>query len=53
MDFLQQQLDCIGLERPILNGLLLLGSGTHQRLQGGALLHACGRCSGGSGAAVG
>ena len=53
MDFLHQQLDCIGLEMPILNGVLLLGSGTHQRLQGGALLHAGGFCAGGSEAAVG
>ena len=37
MDFLQQQLDCIGVERPILDGLLLLGDGGHQRRQGGAL----------------
>lgn len=38
MDFLQQQLDSIGVDRPILDGLLLLGDGGHQRLQGGALL---------------
>ena len=37
MDFLQQQLDSIGMERPILNGLLLLGSSGYQRLQGGTL----------------
>ena len=43
MDFLQQQLDCIGVEMPILNGLLLLGSSGNQRLQGGALLYACAR----------
>ena len=40
MDFLQHQLDSIGMERPILNGLLLLGSSGHQRLQGGALFQA-------------
>jgi hypothetical protein len=38
MEFLQQQLDSIGRERPILSGLLLLGSGVKDRLQGGALL---------------
>jgi hypothetical protein len=37
MEFLQQQLDSIGMERPILNGLLLLGSGVKERLQGGVL----------------
>ena len=52
MDFLHQQLDSIGVERPILDGLLLLGSGTHQRLQGGVLLHACVRCAGKSADAV-
>ena len=41
MDFLHQQLDSIGMERPMLNGLLLLGSSGNQRLQGGALHHAC------------
>ena len=46
MDFLPQQLDCIGVDWPILDGLVLLGSGTHQRLQGGALLHACVCCAG-------
>lgn len=33
-DFVQYQLDCIGSDRPILDGLLLLGSGGHERLQG-------------------
>ena len=40
MDFLHQQLDSIGTETPILNGLLLLGSSGHQRLQGGTLFQA-------------
>jgi hypothetical protein len=35
MQFLNQQLDNIGMERAILSGLLLLGSGRTQRLQGG------------------
>ena len=48
MDFLQQQLDCIDVDWPILDGLMLLGSGTHQRFQGGALLHACVCCAGGN-----
>jgi hypothetical protein len=39
MDFLQQQLDCVGTERPILDGLVLLGNGINERLEGGALLH--------------
>lgn len=38
MKLLHLQLDAIGLERPILNGLLLLGDGGYERLQGGALL---------------
>jgi hypothetical protein len=37
MEFLQQQLDSIGMERAILNGLQLLGSGVKERLQGGVL----------------
>lgn len=37
MDFLHQQLDSIGLERPVLNGLVLLGNGDNERLQGGLL----------------
>ena len=36
MDFLHRQLDEIGSNRTILNGLTLLGCGGHQRLQGGA-----------------
>jgi hypothetical protein len=35
MDFLQQQLDSIGMGRAILSGLLLLGGGSNQRIQGG------------------
>lgn len=35
MDFLQQQLDSFGLDRPIFDDLLLLGSGGQQRRQGG------------------
>ena len=35
VDFLHQQLDCIGTETDVLNGLVLLGGGTHERLQGG------------------
>ena len=34
--FLQQQPAFIGLERPILNSLLLLGDGGHQRLRRGS-----------------
>jgi hypothetical protein len=37
MEFIQQQLDSIGTEKTILNGLQLLGNGRNQRLQGGAL----------------
>lgn len=37
MDFLHQQLDSIGTEREILNGLVSLGSGGHDRLQGGVV----------------
>ena len=37
MDFLQQQLDSIGTETPILDGLVLLGKGDNDRLQGGML----------------
>lgn len=37
MAFLQHQLDTIGRERKILNGLLLLGGGRFERLQGGTL----------------
>lgn len=36
IDFLHQQLDSIGAQRDILEGLVLLGSGSHERLQGGA-----------------
>jgi hypothetical protein len=36
MEFLHQQLDSIGMERAISSGLLLLGSGRTQRIQGGA-----------------
>ena len=36
MGFLHRQLDEIGVDRTILNGLALLGGGGHQRLQGGA-----------------
>jgi hypothetical protein len=36
VEFLYKQLDSIGLERAILCGLLLLGSGRNQRIQGGA-----------------
>ena len=36
MDFLHRQLDEIGMDHAILNGLVLLGGGGHQRLQGGA-----------------
>ena len=35
VDFLQQQLDSIGTDTPILDGLVLLGSGYNERLQGG------------------
>jgi hypothetical protein len=35
MEFLHRQLDSIGTERAILSGLLLLGSGRTERLQGG------------------
>jgi hypothetical protein len=37
------QLDCIGRDRDILDGLLLLGDGFHERLQGGLMLlqHSC------------
>jgi hypothetical protein len=37
MVFLNQQLDSVGLERAILSGLLLLGSGRTERLQGGVV----------------
>jgi hypothetical protein len=36
IDFLHQQLDSFGVDKPILNGLLLLGNGGNARLQGGA-----------------
>jgi hypothetical protein len=36
IEFLNQQLDSIGMEKPVLNGLQLLGSGRNQRLLGGA-----------------
>jgi hypothetical protein len=36
LDFLHQQLDSFGVDKPILNGLLLLGNGGNARLQGGA-----------------
>jgi hypothetical protein len=36
MEFLHQQLDSIGMERAIFSGLLLLGSGRTERIQGGA-----------------
>ena len=39
IDFLHQQLDSIGGDADVLNGLVLLGSGTHERLQGGAANH--------------
>ena len=35
MEFIRQQLDDIGLEKPVLNGLLLLGNGVKERIQGG------------------
>jgi hypothetical protein len=38
IDFLNQQLDSIGMEKAILNGLHLLGNGRNQRLQGGEQL---------------
>ena len=37
LEFLQQQLNAVGMETPILDGLLLLGSSGHQRLQGGTV----------------
>ena len=37
MDFLHHQLDSLGTQTPILDGLVLLGSGGYERLQGGAL----------------
>lgn len=37
MEYLQYQLDCIGRERTILNGLVMLGGGRYERLQGGTL----------------
>jgi hypothetical protein len=37
MDFLHQQLDGMGMEAEILPGLLLLGNGNDERLQGGVL----------------
>lgn len=40
MDFLHQQLDGIGTEMIILNGLVLLGHGDNERLQGGTQLYA-------------
>jgi hypothetical protein len=37
IDFLHQQLDSMGVDAEILPGLLLLGGGNRERLQGGAL----------------
>lgn len=37
MEFLHQQLDSLGSDRPLLDGLVLLGDGDNERLQGGAV----------------
>lgn len=37
MDFLHQQLDSLGMDTPILNGLVMLGCTGYERLQGGPL----------------
>lgn len=37
MGFLHHQLDSLGTQTPILDGLVLLGPGGYERLQGGAL----------------
>jgi hypothetical protein len=37
IEFLHQQLDSMGMDAEILPGLILLGSGNRERLQGGAL----------------
>lgn len=34
MEFLHQQLDSMGLEKPLLEGLVLLGDGDNEQLQG-------------------
>jgi hypothetical protein len=36
MDFMNQQLDSMGIDAEILPGLLLLGSGVDERMQGGS-----------------
>lgn len=38
MEFLNWQLDSIGIGTPLLRGLLLLGGSQHERIQGGAYL---------------
>ena len=48
IDFLHQQLNIIGTERPILDGLFLLGAGGNQRLQGGVKLEICMHVTAGS-----
>lgn len=47
MDFLHQQLDSLGVETPILNGLVLLGNGIKERFQGGTIhrVLSCMQCS--------
>ena len=40
MDFLHQQLDSFGLDTEVLGGLVLLGNGVQERLQGGSHLPA-------------
>ena len=35
MDFIHEQLDSLGQETPVLNGLVLLGNGENDRIQGG------------------
>jgi hypothetical protein len=39
IEFLHQQLDSMGMDAEILPGLILLGSGNKERLQGGALCY--------------
>lgn len=41
IDFLQQQLDQLGVEQPILGHLVLLGRGSNLRLQGGMIHNVC------------